>query len=104
MLIISSDILKRAPDEYEVLNLLADISNQWNEIGLSLRVDKNILDSLAEKNQRNKVKLAGVIQSWINTRRSPVMWETLISAIEGPIVGNNNKANEIRGHLGILAK
>ena len=47
----------------------------------------------------NIIKLDRVLQSWIKTEPSPVTWDTLIIAIEGPIVNNVQKAKEIREYL-----
>ena len=46
-----------------------------------------------------KVKLSEVIKSWMETKTSPFTWENLILAIEGPIVNNKRKADEIREYL-----
>ena len=90
-----------APDEHTLINLLADVSNKWEEIGLALKVTQNFLGGLSS-NLADNVKLARVIKNWINTQSSPVTWETVISAMEGTIVQNTKKANEIRYHLGKL--
>ena len=47
----------------------------------------------------NVVKLSNVIENWITTESSPVTWETLILAIEGQILKNRKKGNEIREYL-----
>ena len=45
-------------------------------------------------------KLDQVIQTWINTTdQYLVTWETVLAAIEGPIINNRNKASEIRQFL-----
>ena len=71
----------------------------WNEIGLSLRVGDNILKGLQSEMKSNTLKLNEVIDSWITTKSSPVTWDALINAIEGPIVKNVQKADEIKEHL-----
>ena len=95
-----SDLLKKSPTEHELLDLLADISNLWHEIGLSLKVPHNILDNLKRSQESDRIKLSEVIHSWLTTTESHlVTWETVISTIKGPIVNNIKKANEIRQHL-----
>ena len=48
------------------------------------------------------VKLCKVINKWITSGdQSLITWETVISAIEGPIVDNKKKADEIREYLGL---
>ena len=45
-------------------------------------------------------KLDQVIQTWKNTAdQYLVTWETVLAAIEGPIIDNKKKANDIRQFL-----
>ena len=79
------------------------MSHMWREIGIALKVEPNFLHGLSSSSDSNEVKLDNVIEKWMNTQSSPVTWETVISAIEGSIVGHNkSKADEIRHHLGKL--
>ena len=93
------DHFKNAPDHNEVLKLLADISARWEDVGLALEVPKNDLDGLVKAPCNNNSKLSEVIRLWINTESSPVTWEALISAIEGPLVNNKRKAGQIHDHV-----
>ena len=95
------DILNTPPDEHILVKLLVNISNQWRLIGTALKVSNDVLNGLKSSQEENKVKLIEVIQSWLTSQPSPVTWETVISAIEGDIVENTAKANEIRDHLGL---
>ena len=96
-----SNMLKEAPNHDHLLPLLADISNKWYSIGLAFKVHTNELDSLSKDVQyENIAKLSKVIQIWIDTQSSPVIWETVISAIGGPIVNNKSKVDEILEYLG----
>lgn len=100
------DILKEAPETDELLNLLANVDAQWYEIGLVLKIPKNDLEKIPQQLQLGGgggTKLSQVIDIW-KTRvdsKSPVTWETVISAFEGPVLRNRKKANEIRQHLGL---
>ena len=94
-------ILKEAPDKSVLLNLLADISNKWYDIGLGFNVSHNNLESLKKEPESYVTKLSKAIECWISTQSSPVTWKTVISVIEGPIVNNKKKANEIRKHIGV---
>ena len=79
---------------------MADISNLWYEIGLSLKVSHDILDDLMSSAKNRKYKLVQVIYSWLTTTESYlVTWETVIDAIKSPVVDNKKKANEIHQHL-----
>ena len=94
-----SDISKEIPKEYQLRNLLADISSRWRQIGLALGISDNDLDDISSVVQDNKSKLCKMITKWIETQSSPVMWDTIIFAIEGPFVSNKKKADEIREFL-----
>ena len=79
--------------------LLGDINDQWFVIGKALSVPLNVLNGLQTSPQNNKVRLIQVIHTWFSSQPSPVTWETVIAAIEGPIVNNKQKAKEIRDYL-----
>ena len=81
--------------------MLADIDHLWFVIGSALNVSYNVLSGLQSSQEGNKVKLIHIIHTWLTNQPSPVTWETVISAIEGSIVDNLTKANEIRDHLGL---
>ena len=71
----------------DAVSLLANISAKWQEIGLALNISRNELDGLQDSHNSTTTKLSQVINLWIESESSsPVSWETLISAIEGPIV------------------
>ena len=101
------DILKEAPEPDELLNLLADVDAQWYEIGLVLKIPKNDLEKIIPQQLQvgggGGTKLRQVIDEWVkrDDNKSPVTWETVISAFEGPVLRNRKKANEIRQHLGL---
>ena len=93
------DILKEIPKEYQLRNLLANISSKWREIGLALGISDNDLDNISTVVQDNMSRLCKMITKWIETQSSPVTWGMIVFAIEGPIVNNKKKANEIREFL-----
>ena len=74
----------------------------WYQIGLALNVEKNFLDSISNNPKADIINLANVIGEWMNTKSSPVTWETVILAMEGGIVNKQRKADDIRHHLGKL--
>ena len=96
-----ADVLNKAPDKIDVVTLLANLSARWKTIGLALRVNSNTLDDLSLSHQPSGDKLADVIGAWISPKPSLVTWKTLIKAIEGPLLQNKAKADEIRAHLGL---
>ena len=100
----NNDVLQSVPDPFKVLELLANISSNWEKIGSALRVDDNTLNSLSQKRDDNVVKLRHVIETWKKTKSSPYTWETLINAMEGSIVNDKTKADEIRAYLASLPR
>ena len=91
--------MKKTPTKHELLDLLADISNLWYEIGSSLNVSHDILDHLISSAMKSNANYR-VINSWLSTTESHlVTWETVIDAIKSPIVNNKKKATEIYQHL-----
>ena len=102
--VVFSDItslLKETPNEEELLLLLEDISDKWYVIGLSLQVCRNVLNDLSqnEDNSEKLEKVEKVINIWKNTKSSSNTRETMIIAMESPIINNKEIAVEIRHHL-----
>ena len=100
------DVLKEAPKPGELLDLLADVDAQWYKIGLVLKIPTNDLQKIPQQLQLGGgggTNLSQVIDEWIkrDDDESPITWETVISAFEGPVLKNRKKANEIRQHLGL---
>lgn len=94
-----TSVLKQTPDSYTLNHLLMDIDYEWYNIGLCLRVDRTFLKSLKDLQICKYSKLKKVIESWKDTKPSPVTWETVIDAIESPFVNNKEIANRIRQKL-----
>ena len=68
---------------------------------MALNISGNVLGDLQTSQEESIVKLDKVINTWLTSQPLPVTWQTVISAIEGKIVNNVAKANEIRDHLGL---
>ena len=68
---------------------------------MALSISNNVFGDLQTSQEDSKVKLNKVINTWLTSQPLPVTWRTVISAIEGSIVHNLAKANEIRDHLGL---
>lgn len=96
------DVLNTYPDKNKLLNLLADIDNQWYEIGLALEVPHNDLENLRSSSDSNIIKLYIVIHRWLTYQSISVTWGTVITAIEGDLIKNKAKADDIRRHLDLL--
>ena len=95
------DVLNTTPDKNKLLNLLASIDSQWHEFGLALHVPHNDLVNIKASPDSNIVKLSMVIHIWLTNQLIPVTWDTVITAIEGDLIKDKQKANEIRRHLGL---
>ena len=68
---------------------------------MALELSYDFLQCLEEKPCDTIIKLSTVINEWMKNAQSssPVTWETVINAIEGPIVDDKKKADEIRDYL-----
>ena len=99
-LFIVAILLSSRPDFSRLVDLLASINNKWFEIGTALNVSHSTLQGFGQNNDNDTVKLTKVIHSWITTQSS-VTWQKVIDAIDGNIVNNRAKANEICVHLGL---
>ena len=68
-------------------------------IGVALEVEHNVLESLSQSNKSNSTRLHEVLKSWMNTMSSDVTWETIIEALEAPVLNHNLTAGKIRQFL-----
>jgi GTPase SAR1 family protein len=84
----------KAPNHSELLYLLVPISAKWEHIGLALKVEHNIIDGLRRNEVDNTLRLSKILHAWIN-KDNNVTWDTIIQAIEGPIVDNKALVKEI---------
>ena len=81
-----------------VIKLLANIDAKWHEIGTALNVEFNYLVGLQGQIGANSVRLTSVINSWYTDTDNPT-WFMILEAVEGPLVKNKVKGNEIRQWL-----
>ena len=91
--------MKQKPTKIELLKLLVPIAHKWYNVGIALEVRDGVLMSLRCSNNSNLTKLFSVIKFWIDTQSTPVTWETVIFAVESPIVNNMQLAAELRNYL-----
>ena len=94
-----SEILKKEPSITDLLGLLTDIKHEWKKIGWALEVERGVLGSCTHSNEEDGNKLATVLESWVDTVVTDVTWETVIAAVEGPIVNHKSTAVRIRDFL-----
>ena len=97
-----TSILKETPTKSELLELfrlLIGISDKWYDIGLSLQVLHNVLDEIKQSEDNDETKLVKVTNIWRDTKSSSNTWETMITAVESPVINNKVIADEIRQYL-----
>lgn len=94
-------MLKKAPNIRDLFQRLKDIDNQWEDIGKALKIPCKDLDDIRHSpSESDASKLFKVLRIWEATSEPHlVTWEVVIAAIEGPIVNNKTKADDIRRYL-----
>lgn len=101
---IDSDPLSKQPQKNKLVNLLIGIRHEWEAIGTALDIETSVLSDLRQSNVDNKVKLIRIIENWFETMPTDITWQTVLDAIEGPIVENRAVGKKIRECLGVLNK
>ena len=91
--------MKKEPSIADLLGLLTDIKYEWKKIGMALEVGRDVLGSCTHSYEDDGNKLDTVIVSWVDTVVTDVTWETVIAAVEGPIVNHKSTAVKIRDFL-----
>ena len=91
--------MKQKPTKIELLKQLVPIAHKWYNVGIGLDVRDGVLMSLDYSNDSYRTKLSSVIQSWLDTQSTPVTWETVVSALESPIVNDRAVAAKLRNYL-----
>ena len=91
--------MKKEPNLTDLLTLLADIEYEWQKIGIALEVKQSVLESCDRSNKDDGYKLLKVIKTWKTSMTSEVTWETVIAAVESPIVKHNSTAVKMRMFL-----
>ena len=100
MYFIILEIFKRPPNLRDLSKRLMDVDNQWEDIGIALSIPQAHLDRLKHSSYSDSGKLFEVLTIWKSIAEPHLFtWETVIAAIEGPIVNNKRKADEIRQYL-----
>ena len=87
--------MKKQPNLRDLLSLLADIEYEWHKIGLALEVEERVLAKCTRSNDDDSDKLYKVIKSWTTTMTTDITWDTIIAALEGPIVKHKATAAKI---------
>ena len=91
--------MKKEPSIPDLLGQLTDIKYEWKKIGWALEVRRGVLGSCSCSSKGDDNILSTVIESWVDTMVTDVTWETVIAAVEGPIVNHKSTAVKIRDFL-----
>ena len=91
--------MKKEPSITDLLGLLTDIKYEWKKIGWALEVGRGVLGSCTHSYEDDGNKLSTVIESWVDTMVTDVTWETVIAAVEGPIVNHKSTTLKISDFL-----
>jgi hypothetical protein len=92
------NILSDRPQLLDLMNILAEIAPQYNDIGTALNVPMSSL-GLPDNPDKYKDNLRRTLEWWLingDSVGSPVTYNTIINAIEGPIVQNYRLSQEIK--------
>ena len=87
------------PDKYVLLELLADISHLWFEIGEGLKVPNTKLMSLQYSNLPDSKKLSSVLQYWYDQCTADTTWSTIITAVTSKTVGQIARGEEMKRYV-----
>ena len=68
-------------------------------IGVALEVEYNVLEGLSQSNKSNSTRLHEVLESWMNTMSTDFTLETIIEALEAPVLNHNLTAGKIQQFL-----
>ena len=94
-----AQLLKKEPNLTDLLTLLADIKYEWHNIGIALEVKQSVLESCKRSNEDNGYNLFKVINTWMTSMTSEVTWQSIIAAVESPIVNHKSTAVKMRMFL-----
>ena len=88
------------PEKHTLLRVLSSVTTKWHEIRTFLKVDSDTLDRLLDSSFTDVVKISKMLKSWLDNEPTPVTWNNIIGAIEGPLQ-EKSLAIEICKFLGI---
>ena len=75
----------------DVVDLLADYACDYKKLAIVLHVDRGFVRGLKGDDVDN---LNDVIAKWMEMRRSPITWNTIIKAVESRTFGKNTQLKE----------
>ena len=90
--------MKSEPELADLMNeVAANIPSKWQEVGIALKVSDGDLAGFAQSDC-NKCFIS-VFTTWKNRQTSPYTWQTVVKALQSPVVGENKLATNIISKL-----
>ena len=83
------------PDLEIINNVICKISDKWWNIGESLGLSRNELDSF--RMLPNDTSLQSVLDRWMDTRKTPYTWRTIVTVLRSKEVDKKDVADDIEG-------
>ena len=96
-------LLDTKPELRDLIDLLAPLAPQYHAVGIRLNVPMNKL-GLYHLPHFNREDLITTLEWWIENGDkvgSPVSWDTIITAIDSPIIGNYEVVKKVKDFIGI---
>ena len=93
------DVLDKAPEKRDLLELLTEVQDRWFVIGEMLKVDNTNLRCLRLSSLPDSEKLADTLQHWIDSASSPVTWGTIVEVLRTGFINLPRVANKVEDKL-----
>ena len=85
----------------ELLNLLADASPEWLELGLQLRVRQTTLRVIERDYDKTRRCFMEMLSEWLKMIDPLPSWERLFAALEQPSVGREDLVEVVKKEIGV---
>jgi len=85
----------RIADLATLLNALFQCHTKWYNLGIQLRVDMSMLDSIKVQYDDSRDQLREVIKGWLTTSDNPT-WEVIVKALRSPVIGEDQLAMQLQ--------
>ena len=95
---------KLTPDDFaEVLEKVVDVSAQWYQLGLQLKLKIGTLDSIQVQFSDPKHQLLEMLKIWLTTSDNTT-WKALTDALKSQSVGASQVAGELKKKYCLVTK
>ena len=97
---LSSGVLDKKPSLKDALNVLRNISTEWDDIGRELDVSFNLREGWERDSLTNKKRLERVLNTWLVSEcHTPVTWRELIKILKSPELCFTSTARNVEEFL-----